>query len=994
MSRKLLFVSTLLCGLAMGVSVTQAALVGYWAFDENQGTVTKDLSGKGHDGTIAGTANWVGGAPGFRWALQFDGSTTAVTCGDWVPSLVNDPNNKKVSVALWVKFLAGGASQYQGIVAVRNSYADQSWSLECSRSAVTSTTASMQFGISGASAYGIGTLTAGVWTHLVLTMDASSGTAATYLITNGGAPSQKSGPNFGPSTVATVRIGHSDVGANLFCGVIDDVRLYDSILTQTDASSLMYPPAYTIASNPTPGSGATDVLATSTLSWTAGTGTVKQDVYFGTNAASLTKVATGQVASTYAPKMALGTTYYWRVDEVNTGGKTLTGDLWNFTTEPFSYVMTGTVTATASSVGAGSGAASTTTDKSGMTGDTAGTAVTSMWVTSNKDANVPWIKYQFDNLYKLDQMWVWNFNSEDEPDYGFGIKDAKIEYSTDGTAWTVLYDTLPLQDGTGLVGYACNNKVDMKKVAAKYVRISGLSNFGGLKSYGLSEVRFYWIPAFATAQVPANNTTGVRPDVVLNWRPGRSATQQKIYFGTNQTAVTNGNVVPFMTTDTFFVPGELPLDGTSYYWRVDEVNPKDTPSVWTGSVMRFATATYLVVDDMESYSGDTAHNKGIYQAWADGRNSSKNGSTVGNATAPFVETSVVHTGSGSMPFYFNNTTAKPTSEATLTFATPQNWLIGGIQTLTMWVRPDVNNVAGQKLYVKFDGVKMAPAFGGSLTVAGPVPTWQQWNIDLAYAQNVLIGGLDSVSTFTIGVEGLGKGLIYIDDIRLYKSAPAVAKATDPGTTGILAYYKMEGDVKDSSGKANDGTIVSAPTFVSGLAAFSKALKFNGTSDCVDLGNKDIWNFTGGSFSISLWANVGAWGSAWGHVMMGNRGEDSKGWQIRRGSSTGVCFTTRGVGGTDDLTGVAPALNQWVNIVCSYDNVLGVKNLYVNGELSATSNTTVGAKLTVTTHNTYIGCRANSGNTAGESFFTGMLDEVRVYTRALTAGEASYLAGNR
>ncbi|OHB66102.1 MAG: hypothetical protein A2Y77_03215 [Planctomycetes bacterium RBG_13_62_9] len=172
-----------------------------------------------------------------------------------------------------------------------------------------------------------------------------------------------------------------------------------------------------------------------------------------------------------------------------------------------------------------------------------------------------------------------------------------------------------------------------------------------------------------------------------------------------------------------------------------------------------------------------------------------------------------------------------------------------------------------------------------------------------------------------------------------------------------------------------------------------ALNFNGLSDCVDLGNKAVFN-PAGSFSVSLWANIGAWGTAWGHVMIGNRGEDNIGWQIRRHSTTSLCFTTRGVGQDDTASVMTPPLNEWIHVTCVYDNVANTKTIYVNGTADTVVTTDAGATIAATTHNTYIGARAISANTGQEAFFTGMLDDVRIYNRALSEAEARYLAGDR
>lgn len=84
------------------------------------------------------------------------------------------------------------------------------------------------------------------------------------------------------------------------------------------------------ATSPSPANGATGVSTGATLSWSAGSGATSHDVYFGT---STNPASQGnQTATTFNPgTLAAGTTYYWRVDEVNADGTT-TGDLWSFTT--------------------------------------------------------------------------------------------------------------------------------------------------------------------------------------------------------------------------------------------------------------------------------------------------------------------------------------------------------------------------------------------------------------------------------------------------------------------------------------------------------------------------------------------------------------------------------------------------------------------------------------------------------------------------------------
>ncbi len=85
------------------------------------------------------------------------------------------------------------------------------------------------------------------------------------------------------------------------------------------------------------------------------------------------------------------------------------------------------------------------------------------------------------------------------------------------------------------------------------------------------------------------------------------------------------------------------------------------------------------------------------------------------------------------------------------------------------------------------------------------------------------------------------------------------------------------------------------------------------------------------------------------------------------------------------------LNEWVHIAAVYNNAANTKTLYINGAQDAQVTTNPG-QIAATAHNTYIGARANSGNTGVEGRFTGMLDEVKIYDIALKPEEVLKLAG--
>jgi len=87
------------------------------------------------------------------------------------------------------------------------------------------------------------------------------------------------------------------------------------------------------ATSPSPANSATSVSVTADLSWTAGSGTITHDVYFGVDSTpDSTEYIGNQGTNIYDPgTMEVSTTYYWRIDEVN-GNGTTTGTVWSFTT--------------------------------------------------------------------------------------------------------------------------------------------------------------------------------------------------------------------------------------------------------------------------------------------------------------------------------------------------------------------------------------------------------------------------------------------------------------------------------------------------------------------------------------------------------------------------------------------------------------------------------------------------------------------------------------
>jgi len=225
-------------------------------------------------------------------------------------------------------------------------------------------------------------------------------------------------------------------------------------------------------------------------------------------------------------------------------------------------------------------------------------------------------------------------------------------------------------------------------------------------------------------------------------------------------------------------PGKLELDAT-YYWRIDEVDNANPDSPWTGILWSFTTASFLVVDDFEDYdSGDNqiwySWKDGLGYA-AHGNEPAYPGNGTGSAvgdenTASFTEETIVHGGNQSMPFWYDNSILMYSEvENTLTY--PRDWTEEGVGVLSIWFRGDSDNAA-EPMYVALNGSAVVTHDNPN---AAQINTWTQWNINLqAFADQG--GNLANVNTIAIGFGDKnnplagGSGMMYFDDIRLYPPA--------------------------------------------------------------------------------------------------------------------------------------------------------------------------------------------------------------------------------
>lgn len=97
-----------------------------------------------------------------------------------------------------------------------------------------------------------------------------------------------------------------------------------------------------------------------------------------------------------------------------------------------------------------------------------------------------WIMYDLGNVYTIFGSTLWNINGYQETDKG--IQDLVIDYSMDGIEWTELgYHTMEQAQASSF--YQGEAGPDFGGINARYVLITGLTNYGHPTCFGLSEVR-------------------------------------------------------------------------------------------------------------------------------------------------------------------------------------------------------------------------------------------------------------------------------------------------------------------------------------------------------------------------------------------------------------------------------------------------------------------------------------------------------------------------
>lgn len=220
-----------------------------------------------------------------------------------------------------------------------------------------------------------------------------------------------------------------------------------------------------------------------------------------------------------------------------------------------------------------------------------------------------------------------------------------------------------------------------------------------------------------------------------------------------------------------------------------------------------------------------------------------------------------------------------------------------------------------------------------------------------------------------------------------------------GDNGLIAYFPFAGNAHDESGCGNDGTVHGATLSTDRNGNHNDAYAFDGVADYIDYGTGEFLNLLA-DFSVSVWvkrdtldsmdlvlaAGTGRSTSAYDHQFLLELDHDAAHNQVvlAMGNASSTGYYHQHLGGE----AAAIADTTWHHLVVTLAD--DTSTMYIDGIARSVNSGSLGDRLAAGLDDRRIGARSSGGC----CHFGGTIDDVRIYTRALSESEilALFLEG--
>jgi hypothetical protein len=217
-------------------------MIAHWRFDESSGTTAKDTAST-NDGTLTNGPTWSAAGGQYFGALSFDGSNDLVNSG----SAAALDNLAAFTLTAWIKPTNAGQNNRGWIIAKATGGTDlptSGWRFGFTADA----TNALKFSVEHSTSHlertsNANPLTMGVWSFVTVTWTGSTTATSSHMYVNGTEVSYSFSGNGSGSRLSDAS-GNLYIGNNYgtpsssFNGLIDDVRIYNRVLTPTEISTL------------------------------------------------------------------------------------------------------------------------------------------------------------------------------------------------------------------------------------------------------------------------------------------------------------------------------------------------------------------------------------------------------------------------------------------------------------------------------------------------------------------------------------------------------------------------------------------------------------------------------------------------------------------------------------------------------------------------------------------------------------------------------------